>query len=248
GGGDGQKMAKLTKFNSLAGQEGFIVAYPDGYEQHWNDGRQVESFETHQKGVDDVLFISKMIEAIHKIHPIDSTRIFATGISNGGIFCHYLAGHLSPRIAAIAPVVANMAVPFHEQFNPTWPVSVLIIQGEKDKLIPINGGEVARGNRGEVISMDATIQKWLAANDCTSEVTRGNLPDLEPDDGCKVEWTTYQNCQPGIELKVLLIKGGGHTWPGGPQYRSKFVIGNVCRDFSATEMIWEFFKNHPRQN
>ncbi len=162
-------------------------------------------------------------------------------------FCHYLAAHLSPRIAAIAPVAGGIADPFHLVFKPERPVSVCILQNTADPLLPYGGGGIVPGPRGKVIATDAAVKLWVTHNGCTAEPQISSLPDKNADDGCIVRSKTWQGGREGSEVTLNDIEGGGHTWPGGPQYLPERIIGKVCRDFDATAAIWAFFKNHPKR-
>lgn len=245
GGGDGSKVERMTGLSDLGRREGFIVAYPDGLNHQWNDGRSAESTQSHRQKVDDVGFIDALLDDLLRNHPIDRRRIYACGMSNGGIFCHYLGAKLADRLAAIAPVAGGLADPFERQFSPVNPVSVCIIQGTDDPLVPYHGGDVAR-NRGRIIDTDETVRRWLLRDDCTGEPARSTLPDRDASDGCRVRKSEWTSCRPGIAVVLYVIDGGGHAWPGGAQYLPQWVIGRVCRDFSATEIIWDFFRHHPR--
>jgi polyhydroxybutyrate depolymerase len=246
GAGEGKGTASLTRFRELADREGFLVAFPDGIERQWYDGRVGLPTKAHREKIDDVGFIDKLIDAVHQQHPVDPKRVYATGISNGGMFAHYLAALRSERIAAIAPVVGGIADPFHLQFKPSKPVSVLIIQGTEDPLTPYAGGGVSKGARGKVISTDEAVRKWVEHNGCKGKSVQTALPDTDRRDGCTVVRTTWTGGRDGTEVVLYKIAGGGHTWPSGPQYLPKALIGNVCRDFDATAVIWEFFKTHPK--
>ncbi|MCX5999985.1 MAG: hypothetical protein NTU41_10465 [Chloroflexi bacterium] len=166
GGGNGTSLVGFSGFDKVADREEFIAVFPDGVGGNWNDGRENFASESHQLNVDDVGFTDALIETIAGEFPVDRKRIYATGISNGGIFCHFLAGQRSGTLAAIAPVAGGIAVPFNEQFNPDEAVSVLIIQGTEDRLVPYAGGEVAGGNRGEVVSTDETVRLWVEHDGC----------------------------------------------------------------------------------
>jgi polyhydroxybutyrate depolymerase len=246
GSGDGAGTERITRFSALADREGFLVVYPNGIGKNWNDGRIFAGSEPHRRNIDDVAFIARVIDAVAWEHPIDPKRIYATGISNGGIFSHYLAAHLSSRIAAIAPVVGGIADPFYQRFRPEKPVSVFIIQGRNDPLVPYQAGGISEGKRGKVISTDEAIRKWVLHDGCSPEPVTGRLPDKDPKDGCTVTWSTWSKGRDGTEVMLYNIAGGGHTWPGGPQYLPERLIGKVCRDFDATEVIWDFFKRHPK--
>jgi polyhydroxybutyrate depolymerase len=179
---------------------------------------------------------------------VDGKRVYATGISNGGIFSHYLAANLSSRIAAIAPVVGGLAEPFAEKFKPEKPVSVLILQGTKDPLVPFNGGfvTVAGGKRGKILSTEKAARKWVEHNNRQREAIKEELPDKDAKDGCTVTRLRYPKGKDGSEVIVYRIEGGGHTWPNGLQYLPENLIGKVCRDIDGSEVIWQFFKNHPK--
>ena len=162
GGGDGAGMERLTGFSALADRVGFAVAYPDGIARHWNDGRDSSASEAHRRRVDDLGFIAALIDTLVAELNGDPKRVFATGISNGAIFAHYLAAHLAGRVAAIATVAGSIAQPFAQEFAPSAPVAVFMIQGTDDPLVPYSGGGVAPGRHGRVIGrdFDATIAIW----------------------------------------------------------------------------------------
>lgn len=107
GGGSGRKMAGFTGFNRLADREGFMVAYPDGVEKHWNDGRDLARYRAQRENIDDVGFIAHLMDTLEKDYPVDPGRIYVTGASNGALMSYRLACELTDRIAAIAPVIWN---------------------------------------------------------------------------------------------------------------------------------------------
>jgi polyhydroxybutyrate depolymerase len=247
GGGNGEQTARLTHFDREADRQGFIVVFPNGLYKNWNDGRSPDVSREHQENIDDVGFIVAIIDTMRNVFTIDTRRIYATGISNGGFFSHYLAARRSDLIAAIAPVSGGIAIPFDRVFHPSKPVSVLIIQGTKDPLVPYGGGGVLRGRRGSLIPTEEAVRKWTSVDGCTDGPVSESLPDRDPDDGCTEEKTSWASCTGGTAVEFLRIEGGGHTWPGGAQYLPILLIGRVCRDFDATEEIWEFFRTHPKE-
>ena len=243
GGGTGPGTERLTRFTALADREGFLVAFPEGVEKNWNDGREFTSSRAHRDHVDDVAFVAVLIDAIGRAHAVDPRRVCATGISNGGIFSHYLAAHLSARIAAIAPVVGGIADPPDAWLRPEQPVSVLMLQGTRDPLVPYHGGAVAFG-RGKIIDTEEAARRWAALNG-GREPVREPLP-ADGKDRCGGLRTIYPGGRDGSEVTLVRLDGGGHTWPGGAQYLPQLLIGRVCRDFDATVLIWDFFKTHPK--
>ncbi len=248
GGGTGERMIKLTRgqFNSLAEYEGFIVVYPDGIEKHWNDGRTGVSYRTHKEKIDDVGFISALIDTLKANFNIDLTRVYVTGISNGGFMAYRLSIDLGSKIAAIAPVAASMIVELKDAL-PSCPVPVLIINGTKDPLVPYEGGKVGFSffkKIGTVISTSATVEFWVKNNGCISEPNKKLLPDKDPDDGTRVWVEQYGGGRDSSEVILYRIEGGGHTWPGGWQYLSERIVGKTCQDIEASRVIWDFFKKY----
>jgi polyhydroxybutyrate depolymerase len=246
GGGNGRSMERLTRFNALAQREGFIVVYPDGVGGNWNDGREAHVSRAHRDQVDDVGFVVALVQALASQYPVDPKRIYATGLSNGAIFSHFLAANRPALVAAIAPVVGGVAERFRDRFAPAEPVSVMIIQGTGDRITPYAGGGVLRGTRGRIVSTDEAVALWTRSNACTADVESGEMPDVDPEDHCTVGWRRWSGCRDGAEVVLYRQEGGGHTWAGGPQYLPRFLVGRVCRDFDASDAIWAFFKAHPK--
>lgn len=245
GGGNGPGTERLTRFSALADREGFLVAYPEGIGRNWYDGREFAGSRAHREHIDDVGFVAALLDAIPRVHPVDPHRVYATGISNGAIFSHYLAARLSSRIAAIAPVVGGIADPPEPWFRPEQPVSVLVIQGTADPLVPYHGGPVAFG-RGRIIDTDEAVRRWAAADGAAREPVEEALPAGNRRDHCGGARTTYAGGRDGSEVALVRLQGGGHTWPGGAQYLPAMLVGRVCRDFDATALIWDFFRAHPK--
>ena len=245
GGGNGPGTERLTRFTPLADREGFLVAFPEGLGRNWNDGREFTSSRAHRDHVDDVAFVGALIDAIGRAHAVDPRRVYATGISNGAIFSHYLAAHLSARIAAIAPVVGGIADPPEAWLRPEQPVSVLMLQGTRDPLVPYHGGAVAFG-RGRIIDTEEAARRW-AALDGAHDPVREPLPADAGIEHCGGLRTVYPGGRGDSEVVLVRLDGGGHTWPGGAQYLPQMRVGRVCHDFDATAVIWNFFKAHPRR-
>jgi polyhydroxybutyrate depolymerase len=175
---------------------------------------------------------------------VDEKRIYATGLSGGGIMVYRLASELSDRIAAIAPVAAVMGM---EKIRLSRPVSVIHFHGTEDQAMPFNGGKGKLDKSGtDFYSVEYSIQSWVKANGCNRQPTIENLPD-KADDGTKVIRKSYGNVQGDSEVVLIKIEGGGHTWPGrdfGPELE---ILGKSTKDISANDLMWEFFQKHPMQ-
>lgn len=247
GGGTSDQVMNHTKFNKLADKENFIVVYPNAVDKNWNDGRIGDKLPMDR---DDVKFISTLLDTLTANYKINSKRIFSTGISNGGFFSFYLALKLSSRILAIAPVTANIPENLKDSWKTDKPISVLLINGTKDPLVKFDGGPVGfkddETGRGSSLSTSWTVKILTANNSCQTS-TKIEVIDDKEDDDCTAEKETYYKCADGTKIVLVTIKGGGHTWPGASQYLPKIIVGNVCKDFNATDMIWEFFSSLPER-
>jgi polyhydroxybutyrate depolymerase len=253
-GGKGRSMILITRkgFNKLADKDGFIVVYPDGIEKNWNDGRMDDETNdrAHRENIDDVGFISALIDFMIKDFNIDPGRVYVTGISNGAIMSYRLACELSHKITAIAPVDGNIPYLLMPGYSPSNPVSVLAINNVNDPLVPFDGGEIYghfhRVKLGKVLSTEESVMFWVKHNRCSLEPVVTEEPDTDPKDGTRVISKQYLNHSNGTEVVLYIVEGGGHTWPGGIQYLPARMIGKTSRDFNATEVIWSFFKRHSR--
>lgn len=247
GGSNGMEAERMSKFSKIADREHFVAVYPDGIGHNWNDGREGSDLKPQRENVDDAAFVEAIIDSIAARQEIDLTRIYSTGISNGGMFSNFLAIKNASRFAAIASVVGGIAEPIAASFAPDSPVSVLIIQGTADPIVPYHGGKVARGDRGKIVNTDTAVQLWTEWNGCNPDPEISEIPDKAFDDKCHVQVSKWTGGHGGSEVWLYRIEGGGHTWPNGPQYLPEIVIGRVCRDFDGSETIWEFFKSHPKE-
>lgn len=239
GGGHAVNMPKFTQFDPLADAEGFFVAYPDSFNKSWNDGRGLSP-------ADDVGFVRLLIEQVQHAYKIDHKRIYATGISNGGFFAMRLACDLSQKVAAVAAVAATMPVPLVALCRPSAPVSAMFIHGTKDPLVHINGGPIGvRRDRGSAVSLKEAVEFWrnwdrTSPNSVAEEVSQPGR------DSTQVHREVYDSGRDGTEVVVYVVEGGGHTWPGGSQYLPVFLVGKVSHKLDATQVIWDFFKEHHR--
>lgn len=254
GGSTGNQAALYSRFDELARKERFIAVYPDAYEHHWNDGRKGTSFPSQQENIDDVGFIFALTWKIRREHTIDTSRIYVTGMSNGGMMTYRLACELPFLFAAAAPVIANLPEDLEPDCNSTTPIPMLIINGEDDPIMPWDGGEIGPElpeelplqHRGRVISAEDTALFWAARNQCKTVGEKTYLPDSDPFDDTRVWVLPYTNGAQDSDVLLYGVEGGGHTWPGSFQYLPAFAVGEVSNDIDATQVIWEWFSAHSR--
>ncbi len=246
GGGNGQKMEKLSRLSLLADRAGFVVAYPDAVDGHWNDGRGLSDYRSQRENIDDVGFIAGMIDAIAGDYGIDAERVYVTGASNGAMMSLRLGCEVGHKITALAPVIGSMPENLVSRCSPAGPIPLMMINGTDDPLVPWEGGYVHlfRKKLGKIVSIPQTIDFWVAHNGCAPDPQITGVPDTDPADGTSVQKRVYRQCTDGADVVLYEIKGGGHTWPGGYQYLPEFLIGKTNRDLDATEAIWIFFKGY----
>lgn len=235
GGGTGKTILSRTNFALKADAEGFIVAAPDGIYGGWNDGRG-----TVNPNIDDVGFVRELISSLKSQLPIDVTRIYATGISNGGMFTARLACELSDVLTAIAtvagPLPANLS-----RSHPT-PIAVLGIQGDADPRLPFDGTR-ANSKAGQINSVVDTMNFWASINSCNLTPIIKHLPSTV-NDGTSINQFTY-SCG-SAEVVYYIVHGMGHTWPPHPPEKFEFEAGLTSQNINATDVIWDFFSRHSR--
>lgn len=250
GGGTGRKFDQVLaqgQFKTIANQRGVILVFPDGMNRQWSDGRTQHL--KRNKSYDDVGFLSKVIDKMIEDYGVDAQRVYVTGISNGGFMSVRLGLDLSDKIAAIAPVTAQLPLVLQDK-TPKHPISVMIVNGTEDPIVPYQGGHVRLfkfgRSRGEILSTADTIEHFRLRNKCHSTPQKTSLPDKDPNDGTRVEMEQYTDCADQTEVTLVKVIGGGHTWPGGAQYLKPKLIGKVSKDINASAMIIDFFLKHSR--
>lgn len=247
GGGNGLQMCTLEGgVQELAEGEGFLVACPDAVENHWNDGRANQRYRSQAEDIDDVGFLMALVDRLSGEYNLDPLQIYVTGASNGGMMTHRMACEASDTFAAAAIVIASK--PSLTDCSPARPISILIMNGTEDPLMPYEGGDVHFYGRklGLVLSTDDTVGMWVGFNDCELPPQSELLPDLDPQDGTRIRLDVYPNCAAGTEVRLYSVQGGGHTWPGGVQYVPRFVVGRVSHDLRSNRAIWNFFEDNLR--
>ncbi len=247
GGGNATSAARMTQMSALADEESFIVVYPDGTGHFddklltWNSGNCC-GYALDNK-IDDVGFIRVLIEKLTRDYLIDARRVYATGISNGGMISYRLACELSDKLAAIAPVAGALNV----ECKPAQPVSVIAFHGTNDQNVPYNGGAGSKSidpHPRTDQSVAYALTFWSQFDHCApmpARDERGN-PALSGANG--IVHDTYSNCANGAGVELYTIKGGGHAWPGGD--RLTVLLDAPAKEISATELMWKFFKQHPK--
>jgi polyhydroxybutyrate depolymerase len=239
-GTNAQIMVPFCEMNKKSDEAGFIAVYPNGtgaagISLTWNagglHGRMAEG------KADDVKFVGSLLDDLATVVSVDPKRVYATGMSNGGMMCYRLVAELSDRIAAIAPVAGTMAI---TEAKPKRPVPVRHFHGTADRIVPFDGPN-GTPKFLSFKSVEETVGIWAKINKCKEEPVVEKLED-KAEDGTVVTKKTYRPKEGGAEVILVEIEGGGHTWPGvEPPVR---FLGKSTKDISANDMIWEFFERH----
>lgn len=250
GGGSARSVIRLTqgRFNKIADEEDLIVVYPEAVRRYWNEGRSEPISYAHRNEVDDVGFISSMIESLVEEYDIDKNRVYLSGISNGGFMAFRMACERPELITAIATVNAPIPIDIEEQCKQSSGTSLMMIHGTDDPLVPYEGGTITAFGvaRGRVFSAEGSIALWLAQNDCPGHAEKDMIEDRSPRDNTTISVYTYPGCEDGVNVLLYRVEGGGHTWPGGRQYQREDRIGRTSRDINASDEIWAFFQDQRR--
>lgn len=241
GGGRGRQIERHSGMTEAALPAGFAVAYPDGLDRQWNDGRG--DLISAEKGNlrDDVAFLTALVDRLAAEGAIDPARVYVMGISNGGMMTYRLLCEAASRFAGAVAVVANLGEEIAPTCAPSRPVPLMVLNGTADPLVPYQGGpvKVFEQERGRVLSTEATLAHFAAANGCAGR-EQVAVADPAPQDGVTPERIVYRGCAAPTELWRFV--GGGHGWPGASQYFGERLIGTVPEAPSATALAVDFFR------
>jgi len=227
--GTGGQAESDYGWDALADEHGFTVAYPDGLDRAWNVGGGCCG-RPGATGADDVGFVA---EVVADIPDVDPARVYATGISNGGMLAYRLACDTT-LFAAIGPDSATQLGPCP---SPA-PVSVIHIHGTADHNIPYDGGPGQGVARIDGPPVPDVVASWRAVDGCPAPTatTAGAVT------------TAVATCPGGRAVELVTIAGAGHQWPGSAPRKLGGVLGldPPSTALDATAVIWAFFSAHPK--
>ena len=231
-------IAGFSGFTEQSDLKDFIVCYPQGYKRSW--GMHIPIGPAPKKGIDDIGFIDHLIDTLTTNYSIDTNKIFACGISNGGFMSVDLACELPNRISGIALVCSNMFAPISAYSKNDNPVPFLVIGGVDDPMLAFEGGEIMMKNKYSSIGYEAAVEYWVERNNCLPPKDSVIIENIADD---KTTVIKYYSSEDKSENKVVFYKviGGGHAWPGrGKDFKSVF-IGKISAEIKASEVITDFF-------
>lgn len=235
-GGSGAGIESFTGFNALADEHNFIVVYPDGINNAWNDGR---TGDPRIGVVDDVRFLDGVVRFMEQGLNIDPLRVYAAGYSMGGMMSFRVGCELPHRFAAVASVASTMPAYLLDTCSGTPAIPVMVFQGTDDPVIPWAGVPAA------YLSAAQTIGFWGSHNTCDPDFAVESLPDITPEDYTLVIRQQLSGC--AADMVLYGVYFGGHTWPGHP-FNASFQLGQTTHDIDASALMWEFFSTHVNTN
>jgi len=231
GGAGWPAMQKETsRWNTLSESQGFIVVYPSGM-----SGRGPRAWRMNPTGrAIDVRFISELIDTLRADYNIDSTRVYADGLSNGGGMAFVLSCTLSDRIAAVGMVASAQFLPF-DWCKDQRAVPMIAFHGTGDRSVPYHGGKswVAPV---EFPDMPTWAADWARRNGCHPHPVEAAVAA----DVTRLEYTA---CADDAAVVLYTVKGGGHSWPGGGPL-PEGLVGPTSHSIDATSLMWAFFREH----
>jgi polyhydroxybutyrate depolymerase len=231
---------RFIKMDETADRCGFITVYPDGSGFSLLKGFKAggSTLRWADRKPDDVEFAHAILDHLEENLCVDSSRVYATGLSNGAMMCYRLAVEMPHRIAAIAPVSGTLGT---EVCPPSCPISVLHFHGTCDPMLPMTGPNSKTLSFLTFHSTAHTLQMFASAAGCQGAPVVEDLPD-QYDDGTRLRRHTYTDCVDGIEVVLIEIIGGGHQWPQhGLIFR---YLGTTSEEVDANETMWCFFQRH----
>jgi len=252
GGSNAAAQRDYSLMDRTADQEGFLAVYPDGSGPRssriltWNAGRCCGY--AMEQDIDDVGFVLALLDDLARRTPVDRSRIYATGLSNGAMMAYRLAVDAAEHVAAIAPVAGAMGV---EGGTPARAIPVLHIHSVDDPRALYEGGEgppFPWTNRTVVHkAVEEAIREWVEFNGCPTQPTIETTIVAEegrPDAGHTATGHRYAPCEGGADVVFWQLTGAGHVWPGGRQDHLKQILGPSTQVIDANEVIWSFFSKH----
>ncbi|MFM8304815.1 MAG: alpha/beta hydrolase family esterase [Actinomycetota bacterium] len=245
--GTSAQFAANSGFDGLAEANRFVVVYPDGIGaragvsgfQTWNGGYCCGP--AVRENVDDVAFVRQVIDAVDAQLPVDPSRTYASGHSNGAIMAYRLACELSDLIVAIGVQAGSLGV---DDCAPARPVSVFHLHGTADTNHPIDGG-TGSGIAGVTFRpARAAVEAFVTADGCAPAPIPGTDP-YNPD----LTVSTWSPCRTDTAVRYVIVAGATHAWMGHPAASAAAagLVGEPYPDLDASRAIWSFLSEHPRR-
>lgn len=245
GGGSGAQMESYSGMDAGADRHGYIAVYPNGSGRlkniglTWNAGNCCAYAQTHD--VDDVAFVKVLLDDLAHHMPIDAGRVYATGLSNGGMMAHRLGEMLPDRIAAIVPI-SGAHLPAANTTGRAVPVMHIHSVDDPRALYAGGLGPPYPFTHSRVMhpAVKDAIARWVARDGCNSEPV---IADKRSEGGHTATKFVYGGCRDGAEVVLWKLTRSGHVWPGADKSFPK-LLGQATHVIDANEEIWNFVSRY----
>ena len=223
----------VSGWNEFADQYGFIVVYPSGtgFPLRWRVSEDPENPGGHQK---EITFFTDLIDKLEDEYNIDSSRIYASGLSNGGGMTMLLACELSDQISAVGSVAGAYLFDFQD-CRPERPVPAIFFHGKEDQIVPYEGGP-SESFSLPFPSIPEFVNSYAQKNGCDQD-------PISVRSTTNVNGVRYTECAEDASVVFYTIADSGHTWPGGMPLPER-ITGKTAREIDATQLMWEFFQGY----
>ncbi|MBV9255037.1 MAG: hypothetical protein JO054_12470 [Actinobacteria bacterium] len=214
-------------FRPLADRDTFLIVAPDGQgaSRHFNLGGE--------PGLqDDVAMVNALLDHVEATFCVDTARVYATGMSDGGAMSSTLACKEADRFAAFGPVAVMFYLP---GCGAQRSVSMVSFMGTADPVVPFNGGRISCCGNANIGAAPDTMASWASHDGCNATFAEERLSS-------EVRRRTWSGCKNGSRVVFYIVDGGGHTWPGSIALPRR---GLTTQQINASSTIWDFFKSHP---
>ncbi|HJU86656.1 MAG TPA: PHB depolymerase family esterase [Gemmatimonadota bacterium] len=238
-------LRNVSGLDDVADRSGVVIAYPAAALGDWNTGCLQCGSNAVVEEIDDLGFVSDLVEQLAADAGIDRRRVYVIGISNGALFVHRLACAAQGIVAAAASVAATLIAPEYVPACGGGTLPMLFFHGSDDTFFPPEGrfaGNTVLSVR--LLSIGESVDSWADRDGCEGTPRITALPDAE-EDGTTVVRTAHADCEAGAVVVYYAVAGGGHTWPGS-RVPSGAPLGRTSRDVSASAVAVDFFLDHSR--
>jgi polyhydroxybutyrate depolymerase len=256
-GGSSKNVLESTGWAEMGEKEGFVTVFPNGTPrdesksesfsrnpQTWNSGAKLSlssgASSAIAKNIDDVGFLTQLIQRVCRQLKIDPRRIYVAGHSNGAQMAYRFASERSTLVAA-AGVMAGHS---YADLKPLdSPVSLIQIVGDHDPFTPMAGGEA--GILGRTMTVPPALDSprlWARTLGLSDEATVRKDNDT-------LTIRTWGPTANGTEVRSIVVKGHGHAYLSRQdRFRPAILFGPTVNSINATETMWEFFTQHPKSH
>ncbi len=246
-----REMEELTRLNPLSARDGFIVVYPEGVSRGWNDGLSKQALRGRRGEADDVGYLAQIVAALSSSYQIDPRRVYLVGYDEGAMMGFRAICELPGLFAGIASVMGTMPVSVYKRCAATEAISILLINGAEDRLIPLEERDRARFRLPELVSVEQTARFWADVNRCSPLPAYKTRLDLDVRRSGFAREAVYPQCRSNTQVMIFALHGSGHGWPEATLsplmgFAAKQVLGASLEGQNVSDVVWRFLSRQQR--